>query len=329
MARHRLEVFVDDIGNARSKRGTPNLPELLALVTVLAHLESEAALPSPTAASLWHRLYPSFIVEYFARQVPDLLRVEPTLEIREEWDSYDMVAIDFRLTNTFYHSQTALRALMFQVQFMKAVIETAAVGEELNGIGPGYGYIDFPPAPLASWMKKEIPTIMAIRSWSAFFREVDWPGNQMESSDPRAFAAFLRSSIILSGRRRHHRPVGSQPIDLKERSEIGSNRTGSNTVLREQALRAQRWWVEKEWLLVRGCCLGWNEGRVMAKTSWGAWDTDGIERESGCGEQEGAVPVSDLWNKQAPKWFWRGPLLIFRCLVRLLVGLAVLYHSMY
>ncbi|KAG8995154.1 hypothetical protein FRB94_009371 [Tulasnella sp. JGI-2019a] len=319
LAHDRLHAFIHDVGNARSARSTPDLHELLALVTVLVHSQHRPA-DAKESGKAWDQLSPSFILDFFTRHVHDLLLQEPTLEIREEWDAWDHSSADFRLSRTFLLSWKALGVLMFQVQFMKAVVEAAPLDEGLTGIGPGYGFIDFPPINLASRMKREVDDIYLVRSWPAFLGKIGIPEGTFNK---RSFTKLLKTAITLSSRRRYHRSVGTQPRDQRERTEAGVSRlSGRTTVLSMNALKSQRWWVEREWVLVRD---GEKE-RKGVREIWGSWD-----------DEAKRLPVSSLVAGSGgaalqailgvATWLWRLRLFVTRFLLYVVVGVAVFYHS--
>ncbi|KAG8873851.1 hypothetical protein FRB98_008764, partial [Tulasnella sp. 332] len=294
LAQDRLDAFIHDIGNARSARSTPDLHELLALVTVLVHLQHRGNVGR--SAKSWNTLSGPFLVDFFTRHVHDLLLQEPSLEIREDWEDMDHSSADFRLSRTFLLSWKALGVLMFQVQFMKAVVENAPLDRWLRGIGPGYGFIDFPPINLASRMKRQVDDIFVVRSWPAFLTKIDMPN----ACDKRSFTELLKTSITLSARRRYHRSVGTQPRDHRERTEAGVSRlSGRTTILSINALRSQRWWVEREWLMVRDGASERNGVREI----WGSWDAveqhhSLIERFSGSAQDEMAwwtISEAAMW----------------------------------
>ena len=284
-AAYRLEKFIDDQhGTARTKRRVPDLQEFLMIMTVLFHFQatpSGNSHPQKSPLDAWRsRLVGPFMSEFFVRQTHSLLQAEPTLEIRQEGGAED----DFRLSLTFMHSKKNLRALMFQVRFMKAVVDSrmarpATDGPAHPGVGEGYGYGDFPPLDLWMRMCRETKDILAVDSWPGFFDMVGWtirgptpvtstrpcPATSNYASQPalnkEEFAKLLRNSIVQSARLRYHRPVGFLPRDQKERNEAGVSRWRNQSIMTHTALTSQRWWVEKEWSFLHGGSKDW--------TPWG------------------------------------------------------------
>lgn len=318
-AQDRLDAFVHDIGNARSVRSTPDLHELLALVTVLVHLQHRGN--TETSAKSWDKLSGPFLVDFFTRHVHDLLLQEPSLEIREEWNDVDHSSADFRLSRTFLLSWKQLGVLMFQIQFMKAVVEDAPLDRSLRGIGPGYGFVDFPPINLASRMKRRVDDIFLVRSWPAFLTEID----MSNAFDKRSFTELLKTAVTLSGRRRYHRSVGTQPRDQRERAEAGVSRlSGRTTVLSVNALRSQRWWVEREWVMVRD---GAKERKGVSEI-WGSWDEArslGLIKRFSPSATHGGVAWRSIDGASMGLKCLR--FFAIRLLLYAVVGVAVFYHG--
>ena len=179
---------------ARSKTETPDMGELIVLITIVLVLPPIDGKP-PLA---WTAINGLVLEEAITRNVRWVLQAVPELEVLEEGAS------EFRLHQTFHASKTSLRLMMFQITFLSTFARTYGPGSPggLSKLDEEYG---FPEETLPSRMVEEIKAIYQVQRWPEFFQRMRYENGTKFSK--ASFSEMLRTALKNSAEKGYHRPA--------------------------------------------------------------------------------------------------------------------------
>jgi len=191
-AYRRLGNFISR-PEARSKTETPDMGELIVLITIVLVLPTIDG-KQPLA---WSAINGLVLEEAITRNVRWVLQAVPELEVVEEGAS------EFRLHQTFHASKTSLRLMMFQITFLASFARAYGPGSSgsLAKLDEEYG---FPEKTLPSRMVEEIKAIYQVQRWPEFFQRMRYENGAKFSK--ASFSEMLRTALGKSAEKGYHRP---------------------------------------------------------------------------------------------------------------------------
>ncbi|KAF9524254.1 hypothetical protein CPB83DRAFT_861484 [Crepidotus variabilis] len=198
----KLRRFVD-IPKTRYKTSTPDLGELIVIITLVLLMPPT----DKTKPITWEFIRGKFLEEVVTRNVRWVLNDSPELEVMEPGAS------DYRLNTTFKNSKTSLRLVMFQITFLDVFLQT--YGGDIGRLDDNYGFAE---KQIPEGMVKEIKEIYKVDNWPQFFVRV----RLGKTLSREAFSQMLRDSVQESARRGYHRQSPQPKMEQlrKQRSEM-------------------------------------------------------------------------------------------------------------
>ncbi|KAG8884828.1 hypothetical protein FRB99_004499, partial [Tulasnella sp. 403] len=225
--RGRLEMAVCDRDQSPPQQllGIKSF-ELLVCIAIFGHLDIMKHGQSDLPQHWQSRLLQYTLEEFSFTHTGHLLEHEPSLEVDDEATSTS-ASVDFRLSRTFSRLRRHIAIFMFQVQFMQVVTNSSA--GDMQGPGPGYGFVDFAPVSVTHRMRKAVLDILATRTWIDFVNIVSW--DRKPALDKNALVFLLRDTTASF--------TSMGPTQVPQ----------FLTQIRRRSLQRQRWWAELFWRL--------------------------------------------------------------------------------
>ena len=222
-AAESIKAFITD-PKARHKDQLPDLGEFIILCSLFLALQPITPLDQTEREPIleWKtHLSGPFLDEAHTRNARWILREAPVLEF------YETGASEFRLAQTFHHTRTSLRLIMFQIAFLDLVI-TVPPGHETNlarRLGRSYGFperVSASDKSVPEQMVERIKAIYAVQSWSDFFERAQFV--EGKEWDSEKISDMLRDCMRESGRRDYHHAAQGKKSNQLRNQRVGKER---------------------------------------------------------------------------------------------------------